>query len=241
MVYERGRPFHHERSLARVRAVVGDAPVERALDVACGTGMSTVALGARARSVVGVDVSAEMLRAARPARGVSYLLARAEFLPVPDRAVDAVTCCSGVHWFDQPRFFAELARVLRPRGWVALYDHYFVGEMVDVPEFGAWAKELFDRFPLPDRNHQVGDPRAETPERFERLADDVFGDDIEMTHDSLVDYHLSISNCVAAVERGHSREDVQRYLAESTAPFFAGAPVRTVRFIGTLTCLRLVE
>ena len=65
----------------------------------------------------------------------------------------------GVHWFDQERFFAELRRVLAPAGWVGLYDHYFTGEMVGVPEFGAWLHEALVRYPLPPRNPQVGDPR----------------------------------------------------------------------------------
>jgi ubiquinone/menaquinone biosynthesis C-methylase UbiE len=138
--YDRGRPYHHDRTLERVvtmvdRAMVGAGRPGRGLDVACGTGMSTVALAGHADAVVGVDVSPEMMRSARPAPGVRYLLGRAERLPFP-----AATCCSGVHWFDQPRFFAELHRVLRPGSWVALYDHYFVGEMVGVPEFADWLR-----------------------------------------------------------------------------------------------------
>ena len=71
--------------------------------------MSTVALGDLATFVVGVDASTEMLRAARRAPNCEYLLAHAEALPFPDSSFDAATCCSGVHWFDQGRFFDELA------------------------------------------------------------------------------------------------------------------------------------
>ena len=106
-VYDRGRPFHHPRTLARILALVGDAAIERGVDVACGTGMSTIALGEHAASVVGIDASPEMLQAARRVPGVSYLLGSAERLPFADTGVDAVTCCSGVHWFDQTRFFSE--------------------------------------------------------------------------------------------------------------------------------------
>ena len=57
-------------------------------------------------------------------------------LPFPDASFDAATCCSGVHWFDQRRFFAELrARAAARAAGSALYDHYFMGEMIDVPEF----------------------------------------------------------------------------------------------------------
>src|SRR5262249_8951027 len=116
--YDRGRPYHHARTLARVVDMVGASDLDRAVDVACGTGMSTVALAEHATTVVGVDVSAEMMRSARPAAGAHYLLGRAERLPFRPGSFAAATCCSGVHWFDQPRFFAELHRVLRPGGWV---------------------------------------------------------------------------------------------------------------------------
>ncbi len=239
MLYDGGRPYHHPRTLGRVLARVRDGAIERALDVACGTGMSAVALAATGATVVGLDRSPEMLRAARHLPGVSYLLGEAERMPFPDRCFDAVTCSSGVHWFDQDVFFAEVARVLRPRGWIALYDHYFVG-MDDEPAFTEWVRELFARYPLPPRNPQVGDPRSTVPNGFETVANELFDDPIEMTHDELVDYQLTVSHCVAAVERGTPRGEVRAWLTDSTAPFYARRPLRTVRFLGSITCLRVL-
>jgi SAM-dependent methyltransferase len=237
-VYDKGRPFHHRRTLARARALIDDDLVTHALDIACGTGMSTAALADFAETVVGVDRSPEMLRAARHVPGVSYLLGGAESLPFPGGVFDAATCCSGVHWFDQKRFFAELHRVLRPDGWVVLYDHYFIGKMVGVPEFGDWTRDVMRRFPLPDRNPQVGDPRAETPAGFEKIADEFFGDDIEMTHEAFVDYQLTISNFVAAADGGTPRADLRDWLFDSTAAMFAGVPTRTLQFLASVTVLQ---
>jgi SAM-dependent methyltransferase len=240
--YERGRPFHHPRTLARVRAVVDagfadeDTHVARALDVACGTGMSTIALAAFAETVVGLDRSPEMMRVAPPAPNVTYMLGRAEQLGFDVGAFDAATCSSGVHWFDQARFFAELHRVLRPGGWVGLYDHYFMG-MPEVAGFGSWVRELFARYPLPPRNAQVGDPRAETPAGFDLVGSETLDDPIAMTHDAFVDYQLTVSHCVAAVERGAAEAEVRDWLLASTAPLFGGA-TRTVQFVASITCLR---
>jgi SAM-dependent methyltransferase len=236
--YDRGRPYHHGRTLERLVTMVGAAPLRRGLDVACGTGMSTVALAGHAEAVFGVDVSTQMMRSARPAPNVHYLLGRAELLPFRDASFDAATCCSGVHWFDQPRFFAELHRVLRPNGWVGLYDHYFTGEMPGVPGFADWLQEALARYPLPPRNPQVGDPRSMEPPGFEKIGDDLFADDIEMTHADLTGYQLTISNFVAAGERGASRAELEAWALESTAPLFAGAATRTVRFLGSITCFR---
>jgi SAM-dependent methyltransferase len=218
--------------------MVGIDPVDCALDIACGTGMSTVALREHASRVVGVDVSPEMLRSARHAPGVSYLLGSAEGMPFVPGAFSAATCCSGVHWFDQQRFFGELHRVVRPGGWVALYDHYFVGEMAGVPEFADWLHEALRRYPLPPRNPQVGDPRSLEPVGFEKIGDDLFADDVEMTHAQLTDYQLTISNFVDAAEQGTSRAELEAWALASTAPLFAGVETRSVRFLGTITCFR---
>ena len=128
--------------------------------------------------------------------------------------------------------------MLRSGGWVALYDHYFIGEMVDVPEFPEWSRVALERHPLPPRNAQVGDPRGATPAGFEKVGDEFYADDIEMTQQQFVDYQLSISNFVAAAERGAPVDSLRGWLKETTAPFFAAAPVRAVRFLGSLTCLR---
>jgi ubiquinone/menaquinone biosynthesis C-methylase UbiE len=240
-LYRRGRPFHHPRSLARVRAVVeaagSAAAVDRALDVACGTGMSTVALTEYAATVVGVDVSFEMMSVAPPAANVTYVFGDAERLPFADASFGAVTCGSGIHWFDQARFFAELRRVVRPGGWIGLYDHYFMG-MQDVDEFRDWIRALFARYPLPPRNPQVGDPRAETPVGFALLATESFEDPIEMTPEAFAAYQLSVSHCVAAVERGTLRSEIHDWLLASTAPLFGDSPTRVLQFAGLITCLR---
>jgi ubiquinone/menaquinone biosynthesis C-methylase UbiE len=237
-LYDHGRPYHHPRTLARVRELVGDAgaPVGRGLDVACGTGLSTVALAEIADSVVGLDLSPEMMRAAPSKANVHYLLGRAEHLPFAARVFDAVTCSSGVHWFDQLRFFAELWRVVRPGGWVGLYDHYFMG-MPGVRGFGHWVQANFERYPLPPRNPQVGDPESLAPVGFEVVATELFDDPITMTADQFTAYQLTVSNCVAAVERGTSRAEIREWLLSSTAPLFAGS-AQVVRFVASVNVLR---
>ena len=239
--YARGRVYHHPRSLQHAVALPGATRIDRGLDVACGTGMSTRALADLAAHVVGVDRSPQMLRFAPRLPNGSYAIAEAERLPVAGSSVDTVTVCSGVHWFDQPAFFAEVRRVLRPGGAVILYDHYFVGEMVGAAGFGSWTGRVFDRYPLPPRALQVGDPRTTTPAGFEKVGEASFADDVEMGHGELVDYLLSISNLVTAMERGESAIEARRWLEETSAPYFSDASTRTVRFLGAVLVLRRAD
>ena len=112
-------------------------------------------------------------------------------------------------------------------------------KMQHVHAFKDWVRELFDRYPLPPRNLQVGDPR-ETPAGFTLAGSAFFDDPIAMTQEEFADYQLTVSHCVAAVERGTPRAEVRVWLLESTAPLFAGVPTRTLEFMGSITCLRVV-
>jgi ubiquinone/menaquinone biosynthesis C-methylase UbiE len=221
--YARGRPYHHPGALARAASISGVSRYGRGLDVACGTGMSTRALAEVSERVVGIDRSPQMLAFAPPSPNGAYALSEAERVPFAGGSFDVVTVCSGVHWFDQPAFFAECRRVLRAPGLVVLYDHYFLGEIPGVPEFAAWTRTLFDRYPLPARAPQVGDPRSTVPDGFEKIG---------------VEYLLSISNLVDAIERGEPAAALRDWVRSTSAPFFEGAASRPVRFLSTVVVLR---
>jgi demethylmenaquinone methyltransferase / 2-methoxy-6-polyprenyl-1,4-benzoquinol methylase len=104
----------------------------RVVDVACGTAAVSIELARRApgRSVVGIDQSADMLAAGR-ARVVAAGLdgrielreGHAESLPSGDGEFDALTFTYLLRYVDDPRAtMAELARVVRPGGVVAMLE-----------------------------------------------------------------------------------------------------------------------
>ena len=95
----------------------------RALDLACGTGLSTAGLLARGFAVTGVDIAAGMLVEAKRSIGgdCAFYEARAESLPFADCAFGLVTCGQAFHWFDAAASFCEISRVLATGGAVALF------------------------------------------------------------------------------------------------------------------------
>jgi SAM-dependent methyltransferase len=236
-LYDHGRPFLQARAVQRIAELVGTSTVRRALDIACGTGLSSLALTDLAEVVVGAEIAPGMLAAARRHPSVRYVLAPAERLPFPEAAFAAVTVASGVHWFDQERFFAEASRVLTPSGWLAIYDHYFLGEMEEVPSFKIWMSESYAaRYPTPPRGRHF-DATTETPIGFHRLGDDGYVDVVEMTHRGLVDYLLTQSNTTVAVGRGtESRAAVGRWLRDETQGFFDPGQSRRLRFWTMIVC-----
>jgi len=134
--YAKGRPFHHHTIAEGIRfALRLERRVGQALAVACGTGMSCTALKTLAERIVGIDRSCEMLALAPRDEQVAYIQASAESLPFREHSCDMLTVSSAFHWFDRTRFLAEAKRVLRPRGWLVIYNNVFPGVMREVGEF----------------------------------------------------------------------------------------------------------
>jgi demethylmenaquinone methyltransferase/2-methoxy-6-polyprenyl-1,4-benzoquinol methylase len=91
------------------------------LDLACGTGDLCRGLSGAGLRPIGLDLSFGMLAAART--GAPLAQADALRLPVPDGSIDGVTCGFALRNFAalEP-FFAELGRVVRPGGRIALLE-----------------------------------------------------------------------------------------------------------------------
>jgi ubiquinone/menaquinone biosynthesis C-methylase UbiE len=102
------------------------------VDVGCGPGLLAVELGRRAPAltVIGVDISADMVEQAREVAARAGLGPQVRFeaadgaaLPFADGSVDlVVSTLSMHHWERVAAVLAELARVARPGGQVRIYD-----------------------------------------------------------------------------------------------------------------------
>jgi demethylmenaquinone methyltransferase/2-methoxy-6-polyprenyl-1,4-benzoquinol methylase len=97
-------------------AALAITPGDRVLDVAAGTGVSTVEYAAAGATAVGCDFSIGMLRAGRR-RGVRLVAGDALHLPFAAGAFDAVTVSFGLrNMADTAAALRELARVTKPGG-----------------------------------------------------------------------------------------------------------------------------
>ncbi|GAB3409216.1 class I SAM-dependent methyltransferase [Schumannella luteola] len=115
--YERARPGYPDEI---VDAVLAGDPSD-VLDLGAGTGKLTRALAVRGLRVSAVDPDPAMLAAlAERSPDIPVAEGTAESIPFPDAAFDLVTVAQAWHWVDAPRAFAEVARVLRPGGALAL-------------------------------------------------------------------------------------------------------------------------
>ncbi len=144
------------------------------LDIGCGEGNNTRLLHQRGARVTALDVSAVFLRAARDADpSIDYVLADGTFTPFANDTFDAATAFMSVMDMPDPAAaLAEVARVVRPGGWLqfsithpanalprrqwiddeagarsmlAIGGYFDEGQMVDRWSFGSAPEEMRER------------------------------------------------------------------------------------------------
>jgi demethylmenaquinone methyltransferase / 2-methoxy-6-polyprenyl-1,4-benzoquinol methylase len=123
------------RKATREALTIG--PGDVVLDIAAGTGVSTVELARTGATCLAADFSLGMLQAGRGKHGgdaakrsstggggvVPYLAADAMALPLPDASVDAVVMSFGLRNVVEPdAALAEFARVTKPGGTLAICE-----------------------------------------------------------------------------------------------------------------------
>ena len=119
--YERGRPSYPPEAITLLTAELELGPGRRVLDLGAGTGKMTALLAATGADVVAIEpVAAMRERLVARLPGVEALEGTAEAIPLPRGSVDAVVVAQSFHWFEAPVALAEIARVLRPHGGLAL-------------------------------------------------------------------------------------------------------------------------
>ncbi|HKC63431.1 MAG TPA: class I SAM-dependent methyltransferase [Pyrinomonadaceae bacterium] len=223
--YREGRFYFHPIVIERIRKFLSlSEPLTIALDVGCGTGLSSIALKELSRLVVGVDASVEMVALADKEPRVEYLVSRAEELPFKDGVFEMITLSQAFHWLDKERFFAEARRVLCSAGSLIFYDHYFSSEMEDNPEFRSWFQANYlKRFPSPPRGSLAFTTEDSDEGGFQLQGQESLQNSLSFTVEGLVNYLLSHSNVIAAVEFGNEEiDEVRLWLTESIKPLFDG-------------------
>jgi SAM-dependent methyltransferase len=237
--YARSRPYFHALVMEKIRAYLKLVePATWALDIACGTGQSAAALKAIAIHVVGLDISRPMLCNANEP-GVQLIQAAGEHLPFADHRFDLATVALSFHWLNRDRLLPDTRRVLRPSGWLVIYDNFFLGQMEENPGFERWHKgEYLTRYPSPPRDSQPLSDEAAADRGFLFVGREGYSNVVTFSAEELSSYLMTQTNVLAAMQAGsEGPEDVYAWLLGSVKRLF---PRRRYRFAfgGPISYLR---
>lgn len=115
------------------------AQKSHAVDIGCGTGQLSVVLASEFDRVTALDPSASQIANAQQHQGVEYSVQSAEDTQVDHISADLVVAAQAAHWFDLDKFYAEVERIIRPHGILALISY-------GVPELGGDIGKRFKTF-----------------------------------------------------------------------------------------------
>jgi SAM-dependent methyltransferase len=199
-LYDRVRPHYSHESLGRAQEALELGSEACVLDLAAGTGRLTHELAQRFARVIAVepdDAMRSLISAGEAVAGT------AEAIPLPDASVDAVFVGEAVHWFDPQPAAREIARVLRPRGGLALFSNLWWDTDPPLPES---AVELLDApYVRSGRAAAVEtwpDEFGSSP--FEPLREETFGSEVWADADRLLEMYSTTSSIASLsdAERG---------------------------------------
>ena len=119
--YARYRPRYPEALFAYLASL---CPAhDLAWDCATGNGQAARSLTEHFARVVATDASADQLAHAAPHEQITYHVAPAAQSPLASHSADLVTVAQALHWLDLDAFYAEVRRVLKPGGVLAVWTY----------------------------------------------------------------------------------------------------------------------
>lgn len=190
-IYHEARPtyppalFDWLAAQAASRALVWDA--------GCGNGQASAALASRFALVYATDPSAPQIANAEARPNIDYRVEAAEHCGLADASADLVSVAQALHWFDHARFYAEVQRVLKPRGVLAAwtYADCRVEPAIDAVKDRLYV-ELTGPYWPPERAHVDSGYRS-LPFPFEEIASPPFAMSMQWTIGQFLAYLRSWS------------------------------------------------
>lgn len=233
--YAQWRPPVHPRIVERIVKRVGS--VARALDIGCGTGLSTRALRPLTREAIGMEPYVAMLRWSQSiAPDASFVAGAAEAIPVRSQSMPLLTAAGSLNWADLDRFFPEARRVVTDEGVLVVYDFGQGCDLAGSDALARWNAQFKLRYPSPPcRPVNLQTLSANTP-GFTLRDSEEFAVPISIAPDFYLEYAMTETNVEAAVRNGTSKQQIRDWCEQTLAPVFDGE-VREVTFRGFIAYL----
>jgi SAM-dependent methyltransferase len=225
--YAARRP-RYPAALARFLADLAPSRA-RAWDAGCGSGQLSTLLGDYFEQVIATDASAAQIGNAQAHPRVEYRQSQAEASGLAPGSVDLATAAQAAHWFDHDAYHAEVRRVTRDGGIVALvsYGLVSVGDDIDPLLRRFHDEDLAVWWPAARRHVVAG--YATLPFPFEPLPAPSFAMAVEWSLAELLGY-IGTWSAVQALRRDHGEAGIETFSTEVARLWGAPGLRRTVQW-----------
>jgi SAM-dependent methyltransferase len=169
---------------------------------------------------------------------VPVLDGTAERIPLGDACVHAVVVGQAFHWFDADAALAEIGRILRPRGGLALVWNTRDETVPWVARFGRILHAV-EHAETPSARDDAWKRAFERSPRFDPVRSAQYPSRQRLTPDGLVERALSVSYIAALPTERRARivDDIRTLLRED--PALAGAPAVELPYVTDVYWTRL--
>ncbi len=223
-LYAQARPTYPTELFAHLAALAPGRSL--AWDCGAGNGQASIALTGHFTRVVATEPSSTQLAEAALHPQVIYLQSAESAPGLADGTVDLVTAAQAAHWFDRNKFYAEVQRVLRPNGVVALWSYELcrIEPAIDATVSRFYSETVGPFWP-PERKHVENGYRD-----FEFPFAELPFPDVAMEQDWTLEQFASYLRTWSSVTRYTKAQgtDPVWSLAQELRPVWGSSPRRVV-------------
>jgi SAM-dependent methyltransferase len=209
-----------------------------AWDCATGNGQAAVSLAGYFRQVYATDFSKEQISNATHHPKVKYFVERVEDCSLPDASVDLITVATAAHWFNHAAFHAQVNRVLKPEGVLAVwgYGGSSISDLID-SVVNPFAFELLrDYWPVETKINWV-DKYKTLPFPYDLMDTPSFSAKAEMNLEMLCNYFFSWSATQNYIKK-HGTNPVDLIYADLKNRWGDAAQVKSITWELFMKCGR---
>ena len=184
--YAQYRPYYPAEMIDYILSFVNEKDV--ALDVATGNGQVAAALAPHFKKVYATDISQKQIDNAATAPNIYYSVSSAEQTAFTDNQFDLITVAQAIHWFNFDEFYAEVRRILKPNGLLAVLGYGLLRTNEDSDKIlSNFYKNIIGPYWDAERKY-IDDNYTTIPFPFQEMEAKQFTNNFTWTFDQLIGY-----------------------------------------------------
>lgn len=203
-----------------------------AWDCATGNGQAARGLSEYFTHVHATDASEAQIKNTHGSQNINFQIADAGNSGLEDKSVDLVTVAQALHWFDLEKFYAEVNRVLKKNGLIAVWCYAGVEIDDDInPIVENYYNNIVGRY-WPEERMHIENQYANLAFPFAKIKVPNFTMEIEWTMGHFLGYLESWS--ATTLFKKNTKKDPLKDLKKNIKPFWSSNVIKRVAWPMTL-------